>query len=794
MNQEFTQAPLDPEIGVSAPHLVDYWQVITRRLWLVLLIFGVTTASAIWAVSRGTTYYQTSLLVQVDDKNDRARALTASSLRLQTQIFVDPILSEIEVLRSGQVARSVVEELGLRFRPANGLARPRSHLFRNVYVAEEARNGGYELRYDPSGMSVALIDPDGFEMGRAEAGEVLDAGTIRFTAMPAPSETRTFPVDLVPADAVVGEIQGPIAGTNRDNTNLIDISFWSEDEVLAPQMLDAAAVALANIGAARIRRDAQRTVDFTRDRLDSMKVAFRESAGQQRAFQESRAFTNLDAEGQRIFSSIQAARDKINNLSRQETAFQSLRGELEGAGIGAVDLVSFLAALPQGINPQLKSLVDAIQGRKDEVQRLMTEVGMTDQHSQVRGIRTQILNRESELGTAVVENLKVVTEEIEAQELILQNLLAQQARLPEVQSRVNEMTLDIQNNREFMKFLNSNLYQAQILAASAEPYIQIVDPARPATAVRPKGRQNLFLGALLGLILGVGAAFFLEYLDRTVRTSSDVETLLGIPVLGIIPKLRRVEEESDLGHPNIPLLVAMDPLDPAAEAYRNLRMNLMFMSTEEEPIRTILFSSPGPNEGKSTSALNFAVMLAQQGQRVLLIDADLRRPSIHKALDLLREPGLTNLLVSDVETREAVRPSVLPNLDVLPSGPFPPNPSELLNSKSMERLLEEFEGRYSHIIVDSPPVLAVTDAALVGAYCDGMVLVLRSGETEQRASERSVDQLRRIGVRVFGAVLNEVSTATTEESYYLQYYYSYHPRETKTLGRLREGLSKARFW
>ena len=241
----------------------------------------------------------------------------------------------------------------------------------------------------------------------------------------------------------------------------------------------------------------------------------------------------------------------------------------------------------------------------------------------------------------------------------------------------------------------------------------------------------------------------------------------------------------------------MDPLDPAAEAYRNLRMNLMFMSSDEEPIRTVLFSSPGPAEGKSTTAVNFAVMLAQQGQRVLLIDADLRRPSLHRALDLLREPGLTNLLIGDAEPRETVRPNVLPNLDFLPSGPFPPNPSELLNSKTMARLIEEFEGRYDQVIIDSPPVLAVTDAAILALHTDGVVIVLRSGETEQRAAERSVDQLRRLGVRVFGAVLNAVSTANPDESYYLQYYYSYTPTGTPTQSgweRLRDGMSKVKFF
>ena len=170
-------------------------------------------------------------------------------------------------------------------------------------------------------------------------------------------------------------------------------------------------------------------------------------------------------------------------------------------------------------------------------------------------------------------------------------------------------------------------------------------------------------------------------------------------------------------------------------------------------------------------------MLAQQGERVLLVDADIRRPALHRAMDVLREPGLTDLLIGDAAIREAVRPNVLPNLDVLPSGPFPPNPSELLNSKKMQQLLRDFEGTYNHIILDSPPILAVTDSAILGTHTDGLVLVLRSGETEQRAAERAVDQVRRVGVRVFGAVLNEVASSTVEESYYMQYYYSHHPQQ-----------------
>lgn len=380
-------------------------------------------------------------------------------------------------------------------------------------------------------------------------------------------------------------------------------------------------------------------------------------------------------------------------------------------------------------------------------------------------------------------------------------LQAQRAQFPELESELLELEATTRTNLEVYQFILSQLYQAQITGGATAPYVDILDPANGASAVGGGGNVTVLLGALLGLLLGVGAAFFLEYLDRTVRTSSDVESLLDIPVLGVIPQLRRLDDDVEgaaaLAGRGRPLVVAMDPLDPAAEAYRNLRMNLMFMSSDDDPIRTVLFASPGPSEGKSTTAINFAVMLAQQGQRVLMIDADLRRPSLHRALDLLREPGLTNLLVGNAKSTEAIRPNVLPNLDFLPSGPFPPNPSELLNSKAMVRLIEEVEGRYDQIIIDSPPLPAVTDSAILAVNTDGVVIVLRSGETEQRAAERSVNQLRRLGVRVFGAVLNAVLTTSPDEGYYLQYYYSYTPAGMKPQSgweKLRDGMSTVKLF
>ena len=770
---------INTELGPASPHIADYWQVVARRLWLVMLIFGVTTASAIWAVSQQLTVYETRSSIQINDPLEVTRGLNVQSMGLGgVNLFVDPIESEIQVLSSAQVAQRVAEDLGMRVLPENANL-VRSQLFLDAWVDPDMPDGPLQLAYDNAGVQARILDAAGRQVAEGPVGAVLDMGLLRLTPQPPPNEDRSYGLVIRPTSVVQNEVLGRLGAESVESTNIVSLGYRGPDPILAPKILNGATTALQGFGRDQVRDRAQRELDFIEQRLDSALTDLQASSREIRDFKETAEFTNLTIQEQQLINNFQRTDERLQAFIGQQDALQALTVGLEASGAEGVDLVSFMAVLPGGVNPQIRGIADNIQDRKNEVQILVTEEGKTQNHPEVIAVRVQLLARETELRAAVAENLVVLSGQIEDEQSQLDQIRAEQANFPELQNRLDELNIELGLDQDQVRFLRSQQYQAEITSAAASAYVIVVDSASAAYPVTTGGQTNLLLGAILGLILGVGAAFFLEYLDRTVRTSAEVEMLLSIPVLGIIPRLRKIPEESeaDGGGTDLPLLVALDPLDPAAEAYRNLRMNLMFMSTEEKPIRTLLLSSPGPNEGKSTTSINLAVMLAQQKHRVLLIDADIRRPALHRAMDVLREPGLTNLLIGDAEIREAVRPNVLPNLDVLPSGPFPPNPSELLSSKKMQQLLRHFEGTYNHIILDSPPILAVTDSAILATHTDGMVLVLRSGETEQRAAERAVDQVRRVGVRVFGAVLNEVASTTVEESYYMQYYYSYHPKE-----------------
>ena len=802
MSTEPTDRPyLDPEPDGygGAPHLHDYWQVISRRLWLVLVIFTVTTASSIWAISRQTTFYTSSISLQINDPQERQAGLVNVPRMGGVNLFVDPIQSEIQVLSSASIRRVVVDSLGMRLtRFGAGL---RSDLVRNILVAEDAPNGLYRIVYGQNGDRAQFMMADGTIIGEAEAGRELDAGFVSFVlqALPADEEDRSFDMEIVPSASVIGEIS--MSAAPRVETNIVDVSLIHEDPVLVPQILNQAGLALRDYGAERVRQQARQDAGFIEAQLDTALQKLRDSQEAIRQFKATEAFTSLTAQERDLVSQGERITSETQGWEQQRQVLSALVRSIQEGGIDAAGLTATLSELPPGTSAQVRTGIQSLQAKQAEERSLIQEERLAEGHARVMAVQGERAELEDQLTEAANASLGVVQERLAQLSSEDQDLRVQQARFPELEGTLENLEAQRRLDADSYQFIQSQLYQAQIGERAAAPYVEILDESTYAFPISGRGTVNVFLGALLGLILGVGAAFFLEYLDRTVRTSSDVESLLGIPVLGVIPRLRRLDGVSDEANAmqgkGLPLVVAMDPLDPAAEAYRNLRMNLMFMSTTDEPIRTILFSSPGPSEGKSTTAVNFAVMLAQQGQRVLMIDADLRRPSLHRALDVLREPGLTNLLIGDAEPRETVRPNVLPNLDFLPSGPFPPNPSELLNSSTMVRILEEFEGRYDQIIIDSPPVLAVTDAAILAVHTDGAVIVLRSGETEQRAAERSVDQLRRLGVRVFGAVLNEVTAANPDESYYLQYYYSYTPAgtaQTTSWQRLREGMSKVKFF
>src|ERR1051325_7147785 len=342
---------------------------------------------------------------------------------------------------------------------------------------------------------------------------------------------------------------------------------------------------------------------------------------------------------------------------------------------------------------------------------------------------------------------------------------------------------DLETNRTLYEGLLEKLKEAGVSAGLRSNNFRIVDAARkPTLPAEPNIPRNLTFALALGLTAGVGLAFVLEALDNTVHTPEQAQAISALPSLGMIPLGSLIGE---VGAPRlavasskeaVELVTQARPQSQMAESYRALRTSLLLTSLGTPP-KVILVTSALPQEGKTTTSMNTAIVLAQKGSRVLIIDADMRRPSVHKALGMGPRTGLSNVLTGSAQLHQAiVRSTLIPTLYVLAAGTPPPNPAELLASSHMKDVLAELREQYDHIVVDTPPTLSVTDAVVMSTRADAVVLVIRSGQTTKQALRRARDLLMQVNARVSGVLLNAVDLTSPDYYYYYEYQGKYGSR------------------
>jgi capsular exopolysaccharide synthesis family protein len=290
-------------------------------------------------------------------------------------------------------------------------------------------------------------------------------------------------------------------------------------------------------------------------------------------------------------------------------------------------------------------------------------------------------------------------------------------------------------------------------------------PKKPFSPNRPK---DVTTGVLLGLFLGSGLAIFLEYLDSTVKNADDIELFVRLPFLGYVPSGKlEVKAKSD-----IDLIVYKMPQSRIAEAYRSIRTSIMFSAPEDRPLKTILVTSAAPQEGKTIVAVNLAISFARANEKVLLIDADMRRSRIHQILGLDRRVGLSSFLTGTATLEAVIRQTFIPNMFFISSGPVPPNPAELLTSARIRALLEELRTKFDRIIIDSPPVATVTDTSILANMVDGVIDVIRAGFVNIDIILRGRQRLLEAKSRIIGVILNNVDIKREDTYYYYHYYYA----------------------
>lgn len=382
--------------------------------------------------------------------------------------------------------------------------------------------------------------------------------------------------------------------------------------------------------------------------------------------------------------------------------------------------------------------------------------------------------------------IKSLRAKISALQDVVNDYEVQLARLPKQALELARLTRQMEVDQNTYILMTQKLEETRISEAGQKENIRILDYAiAPQYPIKPRKKLNLMLGALIGLGLGIGLTFLLEYFDDSVKNPEELEKM-GFPILTTIPEISAAElvkrVKSKNGDPDelyeveqiaTRMITHFDPKSPISEAYRTLRTNIQFKNKGNKQLVALVTSS-APKEGKSTTVANLAITMAQLGGKTVLIDTDLRRPVIHSLFNLKKELGVTNYLMGKASVKDIVKPTFIENLDIITSGPLPPNPSELLGSDQMKALISELREIYDVVLFDSPPVIAVTDAAILSTMVDGVILVIKAHQTHRDAIKRAKTLLDNVDAHIFGCLLNSVDIERTYGTYYYYYYYHYY--------------------
>ncbi|MGH9744580.1 MAG: GumC family protein [Candidatus Acidiferrales bacterium] len=584
--------------------------------------------------------------------------------------------------------------------------------------------------------------------------------------------------------AILSAFLGRLNVKRVPNSRLIEVGFEAEDPQLAAQIVNSHLQSYIEQNF-RSKYDATtQASNWLSAELEELRIKVEKSEDARIAYERQNQIWRTD-EKQDITT------EKLGDLSKAVTDAQT--GLAEKEALYRMAMAGNVDALPSAqLNPVLQEL---LKHKADLDEQYLVAV---DQYGPNYPKVLRLGAEQKEVDANLEKARKTLIEGVEQDfntarnrvELLQLNLDKQKAEANDLAEKLVQYQIlqhDAESNKQLYDGLLQKLKEATITAGLRSSNIRVVDPAlTPSSPARPQKARNIILALLVGLIGGVGLALFREYLDNTVKSPDDIEALTGLPSLAVVPSLpglnghhRRKPGEAALqtaSRPRVELLSYVQPKSQISEAFRALRTSLL-LSQADHPPQVILVTSALPREGKTTAAVNLAVTLAQLGDRTLLMDSDLRKPGIRRALNLTlgKEAGLSSYLagVSTLDEVTVPHPTIS-NLEALTTGPVPPSPADLLSSHRMREAIAELRLRFKFIVIDSPPVMAATDAVILSALTDGVLLVVRSGETPKEAFTRTRDLLAAVKCRLLGVVLNAVDSSAPDYYYSYRYYpYAY---------------------
>jgi capsular exopolysaccharide synthesis family protein len=759
---------VDPN-AESEIHLLDYWRAIRKRAWLVVSIVALMTMLSVIYVARKPDIYMAGARVQVDLENSGALVGKAPYVFGPTN---DPVYfnTQLQILTSPGLMRRVVKALDLEHNP---------DFFKGN--STQKRSTWQTIK----GMA-------GFgAKGKLDDAKPKDQLQLRTTAA-----TATAHEDLAEAKRLAPYVGAILGGLKVDpvketrglykETRLIDISFTHTDPEVASTVVNAIAETYVFNNLEKKGETNTTTAVFLEKRIAELQQKVRTDEEKLVDYAKRNEIISLDPNQNTVVERLAGLNRQVMEaenariLAESEYNAAKVPGKASAlADVDAKQADDLVAKLADFRQKRAQLLVDATE-EAPEVKEVNQQINELDRQL------TEIRNRKS---NTILTNLETHYKQTLAREQELRKSFEKQRgeTLTQNEAAINYRIIqqEIETNKTLLDNLLQRAKENDVIMASKPNNISIVDLAvAPEGPIGPNRSRTVFVALFLSLGLGVGFALLLEYLDDTVHSTDEVERLLHLPALAVIPSALGSGKHRLLGGPgalqkrngnpseNPELLMNVDGRSPLAEAYRHLRTSVLLSTAGRAP-RSLLVTSSLPGEGKTTTAVNTAVSLAQTGASVVIIDADMRRPRLRSIFALSEQSGLSSILSSELSEADIlaiVSKEPVSGLNVLTAGPIPPNPAELLGSDQMRRLMTVLQSKFNHVVVDSPPVNSFTDGVLISSMVDGVLLVVHGGKSSRHVVKRSRQLLQDVGAKIFGVVLNNVNLQSHDYYYYQRYY------------------------
>jgi polysaccharide biosynthesis transport protein len=586
-----------------------------------------------------------------------------------------------------------------------------------------------------------------------------------FRSAPRPEPFDEAEQATVVRSGVVDALLGRVNVAPIRDSRLVDVKVASPDPRMAARLANAlAAQHIARNQEFRFT-ETKGATDFLQEQLEEQRKKVEETELALQRYREKSDAGSLEDRQNIVVQRLADMNAQVTKARTDRLQKEAVYRQLQAIQASRDALDTFPAIISNSFIQQLKA--DLAMRQRDEAQ-LAEKYGPLHEKMKAAESATQAARVRLDAETQkIVQGVRNEFEAALANERSLAEALERQKdeafALDRKGIEYGVLRREAESNRQIYESLMQRAKETGVSSQLRATNIRVVDPAEiPRGPVYPRTRTNLMLGMLAGLVAGVGLAFLFDRLDNRVKSPEEIKQRLGLPFLGLVPLV-----DVDKTFLARPLLNNGVPAH-FVESFRRVRSNVLFASAEEGG-KSLLVTSTGPGEGKTLVASNLAIALAQAGERVLLLDADMRRPRVHELMARNQVPGLSSVLVDQAKPSEAIVQTDLQNLWVLPSGPHPPNPAELLGSRRFANLLARFTNHFDWVVIDSPPVMAVTDATIVAHRTTGVVFVIGSEMTSRHAAESAVDHLHAARAVIAGAVLNRVNIE--RNAYYYSRYY-----------------------